>query len=364
MEKILVMESGSLREGYEVAGAVNAAFQLYNYLKSYPDYDTDFFADFSKISPELISVQKDAMMAKEYDIIFMNSIRDAVIVEKYAAKHKNTKVVYTDRGNVLANMKEAGMKALLPKMIARSNLISSMKKYLSAYVAITADQELYAKDYFPDKVGVYYVPIAPDPIFKRLNIEKSYKGAIYVGRLDERQKKLDFMIRGLEKVKDIHSDIEDELLLKIFGTGPDKARYEGLVGDLDLEENVEFMGVVTGEDLVMEYNNSGFFVSTSEWESPGRTFLEAMACGLPLLINTSNNALMKSSPKEYLGKDGYNALVYKYEDLEDFEMKFYALYSDKNLRDELSLNALTYMREFSLDKNQTKYKEIIDAMLK
>ncbi len=131
---------------------------------------------------------------------------------------------------------------------------------------------------------------------------------------------------------------------------------------MGLERNIKFNGFMMGERLIKEYNNSGFLVSTSEWEGLGRSLLEAMACGLPLLINRGINTVIKEKPLTTIVEDGVNGLLYEYGDLESFSKQFYALYSDKALQKRLSSNARDFMKQFGFRKVVESYERIIDRL--
>lgn len=378
--RILVMESGAIPKRIKtrsaismlilkvdsargtagaIGGAAQASYQLYDYFSKKKGNQADFFADFSAFIKKE-AVRMDTLMKTDYDLIFMNSIRDTMVVDEYIRRHKRTKVIYTDRANALLNYKD--IRRLHPRVPAVFYLLHKMKRWLSCYIAITAEQELAGKLFFKN-AEVAYIPIAPSEIFcpgKR----KSDGHALYVGRLDERQKKVEFMIRALKLLIDERPLLKTWRLLTIVGDGPDRSRYEQMVHELGLSGAVTFKGALRGEKLVDEYRKAAFFVSTSEWESPGRTFLEAMACGVPLLVNTSNNAIVSLRPERRMVVDGKNGLVYDYRDAGDFAEKFYRLYINRTLRGRLSDGALRASKEFSLSRSMLQYNEIAQSLLK
>lgn len=70
--------------------------------------------------------------------------------------------------------------------------------------------------------------------------------------------------------------------LQIIGTGPYEDELRGMVRELGLQDNVEFVGYVPNEGLPRYYRKSDIFVLPSETESFGLVFAEAMSCGLPI----------------------------------------------------------------------------------
>ncbi len=356
--KILVMESGSFKT---FGGAAKATYDMYRYLKRQKGYDVEVFADYSRIDPDVKSVAAEKL-GGGYDIVMINSIRDVPFISKYIiGKGRQPKFIYTDRGNVLLNFSNSGIKKLLPKMLLRQHFMHEMRKWLDCYVAISAEQCENARMFFGKRTRIEYVPIAPNKVFKNTGERRSMEGAIYVGRLDERQKKVSFLIRGMERARKL-GGLDGKRLISIIGTGPHEERYRKLVSDFALEGNVRFEGYVDEERLVRIYNTAPFFVSASEWEGMSRTFVEAMACGLPLLVNTKNDTVVSYRPRRHIVKDGYNGLVYEYGNLEDFARKFIRLYKDSDLRKRLSKNALSYSKDFDADRNMESYMRIINGL--
>ena len=276
IKRILLLESGSF---LTVGGAIIDTYNMYRGFNKAGKYKVDIYADLSKIDKNVKALSYEKMFLQKYDFVFLNSIRDVPIAMKYKRKMgRMTKYLYVDRGNVLVNFSKAGMKRLLPKMIIRYLYTIFLIRLLDYYVAITAEQYKFAKTFFNlRKTKVSYINIAAHKEFRKLNIRKAYTGALYVGRLDERQKKVNFLIRGIAETVKRYPGLKEKELLKIVGEGPDEENYKSLSSSLGLEKNIQFIGFIREEKLVRAYNNCGFLVSTSEWESPGRIFLEAMA---------------------------------------------------------------------------------------
>ncbi len=214
MKHILIMETGSFKV---TGGAAKDTYKLYKKLKQRRDYAIDLFGDFSKIDSSAKTINYSKLMSRKYDLIWMNSIRDVNVAEDYRKKHIGhvTKFMYVDRGNVLLNFSRAGLKKFLPKMIARRYLTSKMERWLDYYIAISADQYAYAMGFFKGRTDVRYIMIAPHEEYRALGTKKSFHGAISVSRLDERQKKTSFMIKGIAKVKEEHPELSGKLLLKM-----------------------------------------------------------------------------------------------------------------------------------------------------
>ncbi len=69
----------------------------------------------------------------------------------------------------------------------------------------------------------------------------------------------------------------------IVGGGPDMERLQALVKEMELDGLVIFTGMVKPEEVRMYYALGDIFVCASTSETQGLTYVEALACGLPLV---------------------------------------------------------------------------------
>ncbi|MBQ9324153.1 MAG: glycosyltransferase [Clostridia bacterium] len=71
--------------------------------------------------------------------------------------------------------------------------------------------------------------------------------------------------------------------LLIVGDGPERQRLETYCADHDLSAYVRFTGRIDPDEVYRYYALGDVFVSASTFEVHSMTYLEAMACGLPLV---------------------------------------------------------------------------------
>jgi glycosyltransferase involved in cell wall biosynthesis len=91
---------------------------------------------------------------------------------------------------------------------------------------------------------------------------------------------LDKLITALVEVK----KLVPEVWLAIAGKGPLRETLEQQVRDLNLEENVKFLGFLPDEDLPAAYQATNLTVMPSQsLEGFGLVLLESLACGTPAL---------------------------------------------------------------------------------
>jgi len=103
----------------------------------------------------------------------------------------------------------------------------------------------------------------------------------------ERYKGYDQILRTLAKVREHFPDVRYIL----GGRGPDRGRIESLVRDLGLTENVILAGYVPDHELRSHYNLCDVFAMPSKGEGFGIVFLEAMACGKPVVAGNKDGSL-------------------------------------------------------------------------
>jgi glycosyltransferase involved in cell wall biosynthesis len=122
---------------------------------------------------------------------------------------------------------------------------------------------------------VIAVPNGTDPRFSPGGSKTSHPSIVVVARLAP-VKRVEMVIAAAAEARE---DLP-ELTLTIVGDGPDRARLDALVADLDADW-VEFKGRVAPGDLVELYQRSWIVASGSLAEGWGLSLTEAAGCGTP-----------------------------------------------------------------------------------
>lgn len=89
----------------------------------------------------------------------------------------------------------------------------------------------------------------------------------------------------------------------IVGDGPNRTALENKVSQLNLESCVKFTGKIPPEDIYRYYRIGDIFISASSSETQGLTYIEALACGLPLVCK-------KDSCLDEVLFNNYNGIQY------------------------------------------------------
>jgi glycosyltransferase involved in cell wall biosynthesis len=92
-----------------------------------------------------------------------------------------------------------------------------------------------------------------------------------------RQKNLTFAISLLQ----LHPDA----VLYIAGEGPEKANLKQHALNIGVVDRVVFLGTISGEKITMFYKALDVFLMTSLFEGFGRTIVEALSQGVPIVAN-------------------------------------------------------------------------------
>lgn len=75
----------------------------------------------------------------------------------------------------------------------------------------------------------------------------------------------------------------EDWTLALVGDGPSREDLAELAADLGIADRVRFVGAIDPAEVPRYYRMADVFVSASLSETQGLTFIEALACGLPLL---------------------------------------------------------------------------------
>ena len=103
---------------------------------------------------------------------------------------------------------------------------------------------------------------------------------LFVSRLIER-KGLQFII---PKLREIQQKTEKHVHLTVVGDGPYRETLERLVDYQGVEDMVTFVGQKDKQEILPYYQSGDIFIFPSKREGMPNAVLEAMACGLPVVM--------------------------------------------------------------------------------
>lgn len=124
----------------------------------------------------------------------------------------------------------------------------------------------------------YSAPIAPERLAalrSALDLSEGDRVLLVLGRL-AKEKSIDRLFHMLAAEKEAYK-------LVVVGDGPEHRALEALATQLGMRARVRFTGMVSPEETPVYYHLADVFISASQSETQGLTYMEAMASGLPLL---------------------------------------------------------------------------------
>jgi len=175
---------------------------------------------------------------------------------------------------------------------------------------------------------------------------------ITVAELIER-KKIDLTLMALSKV----SKRFPELRYIIVGDGPEKGKLKDLSGRLGLMERVEFRGKIVHGEVIDLMKEADLFVLPSLREAFGVVYIEAMACGKPVIA-------CRGEGIEDVIEDGVNGILVEPNDVDDLVKKIELLLSDRKRAEQIGQAGRKLVLEnYTWAENARKtialYKEVL-----
>jgi len=186
----------------------------------------------------------------------------------------------------------------------------------------------------------------PTGVYERYGLDPQDRHVLYVG--SERPRKA--VPELIEAFACVLKEVPDATLVKVGGpeVPAGRERVEDMVRRKGIAENVVFTGHVE-DDLVTLYNLADVYASASYYEGFGLPFVEAMACGTPVVGRN------QSAMPEVIGDGGL-----LFESHDDMCETIVRLLSDQNERESLAASARTQAMVFSWAKAARETSNVYD----
>lgn len=183
-----------------------------------------------------------------------------------------------------------------------------LKESLYRHFSITADV-------VPNLLGKEFYYTAP-------NNNEAFT-IVSVGRLDH-GKGFDLLIQALLKIKD---KLPQNWQVKIIGSGEWRDILQREINTSNLQNNIVLLGQKNKQEIVQLLQQSDLFVLPSRSETFGVVYIEAMACGLPIIatdcggprdiVTKDNGLLIPNEDVDALGE----AILYMVENIDKYDRK-------------------------------------------
>ncbi len=151
-------------------------------------------------------------------------------------------------------------------------------------------------------------------IWNRYNINSEKFIVLYVGRITR--------VKDILYLLDFFKNNQlNDCELVLVGGGPEKEPYERQYKAI---KNIHFLGVKRGQELQEIYASSDLYVLPSPTETLGKTVLEAMASGVPVLVSD------KGGPRDYV-QDNRNGRIFQAGNYHSFEQVLKEILSNREI---------------------------------
>ena len=196
--------------------------------------------------------------------------------------------------------------------------------------------------WFKNKSTVLYNIIDIDSLYQKMETDNNRYNydVIYIGRLTA-PKNPQRLMRVFGKIKEIYPTVK----MAVVGTGDLEQETKALCSELNLQNNVEFLGFQNNPLKML--HDAKVMIMTSRFEGTPMCALEAMALGVPI-VSTPVDGL------KVLVKNGENG--YLSDDDDELANKILELINDPQIHNDFS----TKMKEVAVEINdKNKYKSIL-----
>mgnify|MGYP002068470500 FL=1 len=171
---------------------------------------------------------------------------------------------------------------------------------------------------------------------------------LFVSRLIER-KGLQFVI---PKLKEIEKKSHKKIRLLIVGDGPYKEELQRIAEMYDCMDKICFVGQKDKTELLPFYQQADIFILPSKKEGMPNVVLEAMACGLPIVMTPCEGS------KELISNNGMISSI------DTFSDKVTMLCANAALRQDMGRNSLANIeKDFQWKIVGKKYLDVLDTIV-
>lgn len=205
---------------------------------------------------------------------------------------------------------------------------------------------------YPGYNNKLYHPIkSPDKtqeILNKYSIKKPY--VIYVSTIQPRKNHT----RLIEAFKNIEN-LQLVIVGKTKGEGREGWMFEEILNlpeKLGIKEKIIFTGFVPDDEAVYLLNKSTALVYPSLWEGFGIPVVDAMACGVPVIVSNV------SSLPEVVGKSG---LLVNPESVVEIEQAIRLVSTDKKVHNKLCKMSLMQVKKFSWQKMAKDVMKVLEV---
>ncbi|OOM77698.1 glycosyltransferase [Clostridium sp. BL-8] len=315
-------------------------YKDYNYLPKNPLMFKSFNKRMDKLYQEIVKNEG------KVDIIHAHSAFWGGIAAAYLSKKYNIPLVITEHSSLkyAKYAKESYKKYIFAAYEATDCLIavgSGLKKELQEYVNKPVEVIHNMVDlslFYMDENNVQDVPL-----------QKEFK--FFSCAFLEEGKGMEFLIKAFaETFKG------ENTTLRIGGDGSVKSSLSELIEKLNMKEQIKLLGALSREEVSMEMRKCDVFALPSEHETFGVVYIEALACGKPV-IGADNGGAEDIIREE-------NGIIVKKKDVKDLAKALkrikdnYKMYDKNQIREK---TVCSYSEKVLVESLKGVYKKVYEG---
>ena len=244
--------------------------------------------------------------------------------------------------------KDKSFKSVIEFAINNSDAVTAVSKSLKKET-ITSFKLEKKIQVIPNFIDSKLYKFENDKTLRRSFAKDSEKIIIHISNF-RKVKRVQDVLKVFVKIR---KEIPSKLLL--IGDGPERLKMEQLCRNLDLCDNVRFIGKLKAVERVLSV--SDLLLLPSETESFGLVALEAMASKVPVV--SSNSGGLPEVNIE--GKTGF---LLEVKDIDGMARKSISLLADQNKLEQFKENAFSHAMEFDLPNILPLYEKIYENLSK
>jgi len=219
------------------------------------------------------------------------------------------------------------------------HIMISVVKRADRIIAVSNTTARDIEECFPvDSSRIHVVYNGVDSVFFDVHNEKKGQYILYVGRSEPYKNivaALNAYLRACEKYKIPH---------RFIIIGEIDSRYteaQAIVERLNMEKRITITGHIQSEELIKAYRGADLLLMPSRYEGFGYPVIEAMACGVPVIISQAP-ALVEIA--------GTHAISVDPDNTDEFAETINNVLTDSALSNRLSREGREHARNFTIEK--------------
>jgi len=182
-----------------------------------------------------------------------------------------------------------------------------------------------------------------------LGIGEKDKIILYIGRISKEKNIEEILLSMKTYLKD-----KKDVKFVLIGDGPEKSILENKAKEFGIHNQTIFAGERPWDEIGLYYQIGDVFVSASQSETQGLTYMEALASGVPVVAKADECL-------EGVLKDNING--YAFHDQDDFIKSLDSILYNKLKKERLSIGAIKSTRKFSVENFAYTIEELYKNML-